>query len=64
VEALFTDPAPPMSMTAAIEKRLRTLGPQAMAAALSRLPDNLRQQIEASLDRTTAAIASGGAATS
>ena len=48
-----------LNMTAAMQERLRTIGPQTMATTLSRLPDSLRQQIEASLGRTTAAMASG-----
>ena len=39
VETLFTDEAPPtaglLNLTAAMEERLRTVGPQAMAATLS-----------------------------
>lgn len=63
VEALFADQAPPtaglLNMTAAMQERLLTIGPQSMAATLSRLPDSLRQQVEASLGRTAAALASG-----
>ena len=64
VEALFTNPATLpavglLNLTANMQERLRSIGPQAMAATLSRLPDSLRQQIEASLGRTTAAMASG-----
>jgi hypothetical protein len=63
VETLFANQTPPTSgmlnMTAAMQERLRTVGPQTMAAALSRLPDSLRQQVEASLGRTTAALAAG-----
>ena len=61
-EALFADQTLPttglLNMTAAMQERLRTIGPQTMATTLSRLPDSLRQQIEASLGRTTAAMAS------
>jgi hypothetical protein len=63
VEALFADPGPPtaglLNVAAAMQERLRASGPQTMAATLSRLPGPLRQQIEASLGRTAAAIASG-----
>ena len=63
VEALFANQALPtaglLNMTAAMQERLRTIGPQMMAETLSRLPDSLRQQIEASLGRSTAAMASG-----
>jgi hypothetical protein len=63
VEALFANQTLPttglLNMTAAMQERLRAIGPQTMAATLSRLPDPLRQQIQASLDRTTAAMASG-----
>jgi len=63
VEALFADQALRtaglMNMAAAMQERLRVMGPQTMAAKLSHLPDSLRQQIEASLGRTTAAMASG-----
>jgi hypothetical protein len=48
-----------LNMTAAMQERLRATGPQMMAETLSRLPEPLRQQIEASLGRTTAALASG-----
>ena len=46
-------------MATAMQERLRAVGPQTMAATLSRLPEPLRQQIEASLGRTTAAMAAG-----
>src|SRR5262245_13015855 len=63
VEALFASQTLPtvglLNMTAAMQERLRAIGPQAMAESLSRLPPPLRQQIEASLGRTTAALASG-----
>jgi hypothetical protein len=63
VEALFVNQTLPatglLNMTAAMQERLRAIGPQAMAATLLRLPDSLRQQIQASLDRTTSAMASG-----
>jgi hypothetical protein len=63
VEALFADQTLPtaglLNMTAAMQERLRATGPQMMAETLSRLPEPLRQQIEASLGRTTAALASG-----
>ena len=63
VETLFSERALPtaglLNMTAAMEERLRTIGPQTMAAQLSRMPEPLRQQIEASLHRTAAAVASG-----
>jgi len=63
VETLFADqtqpPAGLLNMTAAMQERVRAIGPQTIAATLSRLPEPLRQQIEASLGRTTAAMASG-----
>ena len=63
VESLFTAQSLPkaglLNMTAAMQERLRTGGPQRMSAQLSRMPDSLRQQIEASLHRTAAAVASG-----
>lgn len=63
VQALFANQALPttglLDMAAAMQERLRAMGPQTMAATLSRLPDPLRQQIEASLSRTTAAMALG-----
>jgi uncharacterized protein DUF1877 len=63
VETLFADQTLPtaglLNMTAAMQERLRAIGPQAFAATLSRLPDPLRQQLEASIGRTTAAMAAG-----
>ena len=63
VEALFANQTLPttglLNLTAAMHERLRTIDPQTMATTLSRLPDSLRQQIEASLGRTSAAMASG-----
>ena len=63
VEALFTDQTLPtaglLNMAAAMQERLRAIGPQGMAATLSRLPDPVRQQLEASLGPTAAAMASG-----
>jgi Domain of unknown function (DUF1877) len=63
VEALFADQtmaaAGLLNMTAAMQERVRAIGPQTIAATLSHLPAPLRQQIEASLGRTTAAMASG-----
>jgi len=63
VETLFADQtmaaAGLLNMTAAMQERVRTIGPQTIAASLSRLPEPLRQQIEASLGRTTVAMASG-----
>jgi Domain of unknown function (DUF1877) len=63
VEALFADQTLPtaglLNMTAAMQERIRTMGPQAIAATFSRLPEPLRQQLEASLGRTTAAMAAG-----
>jgi Domain of unknown function (DUF1877) len=63
VEALFADQTLPtadmLNMTAEMQERVRAIGPQAFAETLSRLPEPLRQQIEASLGRTTAALASG-----
>jgi hypothetical protein len=63
VETLFADQTLPtaglLNMRAAMQERVRAIGPQTIAATLSRLPEPLRQQIEASLGRTTAAMASG-----
>src|SRR5262249_52439408 len=63
VEALFADQALPtaglLNMAAGMQERLRIMGRRPMGAQLSRLPESLRQQIEASLSRTTAAMASG-----
>jgi hypothetical protein len=46
-------------MTDAMQQRLRAIGPKTMAATLSRFPESVRQQIEARLGLTTAAMASG-----
>jgi hypothetical protein len=63
VETLFADQALPaaglLNMTAVMQDRIRAMGPQTIAATLSRLPEPLRQQLEASLGRTTAAMAAG-----
>jgi hypothetical protein len=63
VEGLFANQTLPttglLNLAATMQERLRAIGPQTMAATLSRLPDPLRQQLEASLGRTTAAMASG-----
>src|SRR5262245_43382595 len=63
VETLFADQTLPsaglLNMTAAMHERIRTMGPQTIAATFSRLPEPLRQQLEASLGRTTAAMAAG-----
>jgi Domain of unknown function (DUF1877) len=63
VEALFANQTLPttglLNMAAAMQERLRAIGPETIAAKLSRLPDPLRQQIEGSLARTSAATASG-----
>jgi uncharacterized protein DUF1877 len=63
VERLFADQTLPtaglLNMTAAMQERVRAIGPQAFAATLSRLPEPLRQQLEASIGRTTEAMASG-----
>ena len=63
VERLFANLTLPtaglLNMTAAMQKRVKAIGPQAFAETLSRLPEPLRQQIEASIGRTTAALASG-----
>jgi hypothetical protein len=62
-ETLFADLTLPsaglLNMSAAMQERVRTMGPQAVAATFSRLPEPLRQQLEASLGRTTAAMAAG-----
>ena len=58
VEALFANQTLPtaglLNMAAAMQERLRAMGPQTMTDKLSRLPDPLRQQLEASLGRTAA----------
>ena len=63
VEALFMDQTLPtaglLNRAAAFQDRLRVAGPQSMAASLARLPEPLRQQLEASLGRTAAALGSG-----
>ena len=65
VESLFTtESALPtaglLNMAALMQQRLKAQGgPEAMAAAFAHLPEPLRQQLEASLKRTTAAVASG-----
>ena len=62
VEALFANgtlPAAELNMTDAMQQRLRAIAPQTMAATLSRFPESVRQQIEARLGLTTAAMASG-----
>jgi hypothetical protein len=63
VEALFADQTLPtaglLNRAAAFQDRLRTAGPQSMAANLARLPEPLRQQLEASLTRTAAALKGG-----
>ncbi len=63
VEALFINQTLPtgglLNRAATMQERLRTIGPQQMAAMLSRLPEPLRQQLEGSLRRTTDAAASG-----
>jgi hypothetical protein len=61
VEALFSSQTLPtaglLNMAAAMRDRLRAAGPEALAARLASLPEPLRQQLEASLGRTTAALA-------
>lgn len=42
-----------------MQDRVRTAGPQMLAQAMSRLDPRLRQQIEESMGRTTAALAGG-----
>ena len=63
VEALFMDQPPPtagmLNLAAAFQQSLRASAPQQMAAMLSRLPEPLRQQLEASMSRTHRAVASG-----
>jgi Domain of unknown function (DUF1877) len=62
VEALFANETMPtghLNMTDAMQQRLRAIGPQTMAATLSRFPESVRQQIEARLGLTTEAMASG-----
>jgi hypothetical protein len=62
VETLFADltlPSAGLNMSAAMQERVRAIGPQAIAETLSRLPEPLRQQLEARLGRTTAALAAG-----
>jgi len=62
LEALFANetlPTGQLNMTDAMQQRLRAIGPQTMAATLSRFPESVRLQIEARLGLTTAAMASG-----
>lgn len=63
VEELFIDgPAMPPQFTAlaqSMQDRVRTAGPQLLAAALERMDPILRKQVEASLGRTAAALAGG-----
>jgi hypothetical protein len=63
VEALFTNRTLPsagmLNLAATMQERLRTMGPEQMTAMLSRLPEPLRQQLEGSMRRTNAAMASG-----
>ena len=63
VEALFDDgPGMPPQFAAlakTMQERVRTAGPQLLAGALERMDPALRKQIEASLGRTTAALAGG-----
>lgn len=63
VEALFVQTAPPAAglanVAAAMQQRLQAMGPQDMAAMLSRLPEPLREQIGAAMNRTKGSIASG-----
>ncbi len=62
VEALFAEGPPAgaaRNLTAAMQERLRSITPEAMAQALSRMPEPLRQQLEASMGRTAAAMSSG-----
>jgi hypothetical protein len=61
-EALFQDEflaGPALALTRLMQDRMRSGGPRLTADALSRLPPPLRQQLEASLGRTTAALAAG-----
>lgn len=61
-EALFQDESlagPALAFTKLMQDRVRTGGPKIAADVLSRLPPQLRQQLEASLGRTSAALASG-----
>lgn len=63
VEALFAgetlSTAGLLNLTAAMHQRVRTLGPEKLAATLENVPEPLRQQIEASIGRTTAQMAAG-----
>jgi len=62
-ETLFQDgpTMPPVfgALTKTLEDRVRAVGPQVMADALSRLDPKIRQQLEERLGRTTSALAAG-----
>jgi len=63
VESLFAQQSLPtaglLNIAAAMQGRMQAMGPEKMAEMFSRLPEPLRQQLEASLSRTNAAVASG-----
>ncbi|HYL73048.1 MAG TPA: YfbM family protein [Bryobacteraceae bacterium] len=64
VEMLFQEgdsviPPAFLALHKTMQDRVRAAGPQMMAQALSRLDPRLRQQIEQSLGRTSAALAGG-----
>jgi len=60
-EALFQNQslAPLIALTEKMQERVRSVGPQLMADTLSRLPPELRQQLEGSIGRTMAAMSKG-----
>ena len=64
VEALFEDESitlPPAfdNLAKVAQERLRTMGPQMLASALSRFDPAMREQLEKSIGRTTAALSKG-----
>lgn len=63
VEALFANQpqrtAGLQNLAAAAQARMQAMGPEQMATVLSRLPEPLRQQLEQSMGRTAAQMASG-----
>lgn len=62
VEELFAEgprAAGLMNVAVLMQERIRAMGPQEMEARLSRLPEPLRQQVEASMGRSKAALDSG-----
>jgi hypothetical protein len=62
-ETLFMEgpPLPPAfaALSKTVQERMRTAGPQIMAATLEKLPPEVRRQLEARLGRTTPEMAAG-----